>query len=332
MKKHSNLSIFISHQGCTYKCSFCNQIKINKHDKPPTKQEVYDICNQYLPTDNRAKNTEIAFFGGSFTAINRKYMLDLLEVANSFILNKRAMGIRISTRPDAIDDEILLILKKYGVTAIELGAQSMQDDILLKNYRGHTAKQVVEASKLIQQYGFSLGLQMMTGLYGEEDTMSSAIYTANQFIKIKPDTVRIYPTLIFKNTMLENLYIKGIYNAQSLQNAIDVCAVLLELFNDNNINVIRVGLHSDIDMDSFVSGPFHPAFKQFCESKIYFNKLTNLLKGKNKGEYTFSIPKGELSTVVGQKKCNTNAFKNLGYSLSFIENKNIEHLNITSNQ
>ena len=165
--KHSNIAFFIPHIGCPNKCSFCNQNSISGANDIPHEKDVVDVLSNALKSldEDKLSNTEIAFFGGSFTAIDRDYMLELLSAANRFVGKDKFSGIRISTRPDAIDDEVLALLKQYGVTAIDLGAQSMDGEVLEKNFRGHSVEDVVNASKLIQKYRFSLGLQMMTGLY-----------------------------------------------------------------------------------------------------------------------------------------------------------------------
>lgn len=171
--KHANVAIFVPHNGCPHQCSFCNQRSITGQQVQPTPQDILSAIQVAKSSQNaQIRETEIAFFGGSFTAIERSYMCALLNVAAPFVKDKTFSGIRISTRPDAIDDEILTLLKQYGVTSIELGAQSMDDSVLVHNQRGHTAEQVRTASRLIKSYGFSLGLQMMTGLYG--DTVNGA--------------------------------------------------------------------------------------------------------------------------------------------------------------
>ena len=211
---HSNISIFVPHIGCPNMCSFCNQRHITGKTFAPKAQEVIDAVNVAVSSKNyNPKTTEIAFFGGSFTAINRTYMLRLLKTAYQFVESGMVSGIRISTRPDAIDDEILLLLKQYGVTSIELGAQSLNDKVLMLNNRGHSSQDVINASNLIKKHGFSLGLQMMTGLYGDCDEF--AIKTAEEVIKLKPDTVRIYPTIVLKNTDLAALYIDNKYKPQT---------------------------------------------------------------------------------------------------------------------
>ena len=256
-RKHSNISIFVPHIGCPNKCSFCNQRYITGACKGPGADDVGAAVAAAQSSKNYdPATTEIAFFGGSFTAINRNYMTDLLEAAAVFVREGSVRGIRISTRPDAIDEEILCILKDYGVTSIELGAQSMNDRVLKMNNRGHTVRDVENASALIKRHGFELGLQMMTGLYGDSD--SSAIHTAEKLIALRPDTVRIYPTIVLKDTDLAALYADNIYKPQTLSEAVKLAAELYTMFEENGVRVIRLGLHS-IEEKAYIAGPWHPA-------------------------------------------------------------------------
>ena len=201
--KHSNIAIFVPHAGCPHKCSFCDQRTISGAQHSPTGQEVTAVCAQAAEEMKEPGNAEIAFFGGSFTAIDRGYMLELLKAAHPFVQEGKVKGIRISTRPDCITPEILDILKQYGVTAIELGAQSMVDEVLEANERGHCASDAVNASALIRLYGFELGLQMMTGLY--KSSPERDMETMRRIIGISPDTVRIYPTVVLKGTALAEI-------------------------------------------------------------------------------------------------------------------------------
>lgn len=266
-------------------------------------------------------NAEIAFFGGSFTAIDREYMLELLDATKDYI--DKFKGIRISTRPDYINDEILMLLKKYKVTSIELGAQSMCDDVLNNNKRGHSAQDVIDASKLIKSYGFSLGLQMMTGLYKSDDEKD--LITAEKFIEIKPDTVRIYPTIVMKNTDLHRLYEAGEYVNSDLESTVNLCAKLITMFEENDINVIRVGLHhSESLTDNSICGPYHPSFRELCESKIMFNKLYDmLLSEKVKSDITVFVSKTSVSKMIGNKRSNLEKFKELGYNLTIIQDDSL---------
>ena len=257
------------------------------------------------------RNAEIAFFGGSFTAIDREYMLSLLEAAKPYINSFK--GIRISTRPDYIDDDILILLKKYNVTTIELGAQSMRDEVLAANSRGHSARQVREAFKLIRSYGFNAGLQMMTGLY--KATPELDMLTAKEFVKLNPDCVRVYPTVVIKDTELAGLFKSGEYKPYTLEESVDLCADILKLFYDNNIDVIRVGLHySDSLVKNSLFDNYHPAFKELCESKILFDNVKNQLTDyKNIKIY---VNPASVSKLIGQKRSNIIELDSLGYSVS----------------
>ncbi len=313
MSLHANISVFVPHIGCPNRCSFCNQNHITGECEAPTAKTVDDAVRDALKSPKfDSSNTELAFFGGSFTAIKRDYRLELLESAYKYVQNGTIRGIRISTRPDAISEEIIEELKNYGVTAIELGAQSMVDEVLTLNRRGHTADDVKKASKLIKQSGLQLGLQMMTGLLG--DTDEYAMYTAKSIANLSPNTVRIYPTIVLKNTYLEKAFLKGMYKPQTVEDAATLCAELLTFFESKGINVIRVGLHS-IDNDAFVAGPWHAAFGEIVKSKIYLKEILTALKDKPKGNYVVFVNPSEISKAVGQKRANIEKLSKLGYEI-----------------
>ena len=318
MTKHKNLSVFVPHAGCPNQCSFCDQRSISGTQNPPTAQEVTEICDRYLPEADGA-DYEIAFFGGSFTAIDREYMTSLLAAAYPFVQQGRAMGIRISTRPDCISGEILDILKQYGVTSIELGAQSMQNDVLAMNLRGHTAEDVERASALIKEYGFSLGLQMMTGLYGQKNYMEYALDTATKFVALQPDTVRIYPTVTLKNTLLEQKFKSGEYAPPSLEETVKICAELMEVFEKADIRIIKMGLHADTGLEGkIVAGPYHPAFRELCLSRRCLGRIKKQLTNSDRKEYIIKVNPKELSQWKGQKNSNINSLCSMGYSVQIV--------------
>ncbi|MCD7827739.1 MAG: radical SAM protein [Clostridiales bacterium] len=310
--KHINVALFVPHLGCPHTCSFCNQRTISGVASPLTEADIDNAVQIAVQGEYDRKNSEIAFFGGSFTAVDRDYMTTLLKTAYKYVQDGFFKGIRCSTRPDAIDEDILCILKKYGVTAIELGAQSMSDKVLEMNERGHTAADVEKASRLIKEYGFELGLQMMTGLYGDSDEAS--VKTAEKIINLKPETVRIYPTVVLKNTALGNLYTQGIYKPQSLDEAVNLCSKLIQMFNKAGINVIRVGLHSGGGVEEgYLAGAYHPAFREMCESKIYMDMFKNYISEKGiNGKAVIYVAPSEISKAVGQKKRNIEALKTIG--------------------
>ena len=324
MAKHKNLSVFIPHLGCPNQCSFCDQRSISGAQSAPTAAEVAEVCDEFLPREN-GEDYEIAFFGGSFTAIDRCYMIDLLKTAYGFVRQGRAMGIRISTRPDCIDEEVLGILKQYGVTSIELGAQSMQDEVLKLNLRGHTEADVNRASQLIKQYGFSFGLQMMTGLYGQKDYMAYAVDTANKFVALQPDTVRIYPTVTLKNTMLEKVFLSGEYVPPTVDETVEICAELMDIFDNAGIKIIKMGLHADTGLeDKIVAGPYHPAFRELCLAQQKFARIKQQLTNKEQKIIIIKVNPKQLSQWKGQKNTNIQKLAQLGYTAQIVGDNAVE--------
>ncbi len=310
MPKHRNVALFVPHLGCPHRCVFCDQRAISGAASAPTPDDVRRAAD--IALSGGETGGEIAFFGGSFTAVDRAYMLSLLEAAYPFIRDGSFAGIRISTRPDAIDRERLSILKDYGVTAIELGAQSADDEVLRLNERGHTFAQTVGACGLVREYGIGLGLQMMTGMYDEKP--DSAFRTAEAFCALRPDTMRIYPTVVLKNTRLARLFESGDYIPQTLDEAAEQCARLLQFFYREGIPVIRLGLHSGGGVDeNRIAGPYHPAFRELCESRIYLSLTLAALRDRARGSYTVSVAPKEVSKAVGQRRSNLAALARAGW-------------------
>lgn len=312
--KHTNIALFVPHNGCPHACSFCSQWKITGQSSQPTPEDVVravETARQSLGKE--LANAELAFFGGSFTAIDRNDMTELLSAAAPYIRKKELAGIRISTRPDAIDEEILSTLRSFGVTAIELGAQSMCDEVLSANHRGHTSLDVKNASELIRQSGFSLGLQMMTGLY--QSTPERDRRTAEQLADLHPDTIRIYPTVVLKGTELDDLYQRGAYVPQQLDEAVMLCAELLQYFEERNIRVIRLGLHDSESLrKNMTAGAYHPAFRELCESEILYRNALAAMKQKGiwEGTAEFFIHPSSVSRFVGQKRTNLLRLQQVG--------------------
>lgn len=254
---------------------------------------------------------EIAFFGGSFTAIEKNIQEELLQVAYEYIKQGKVESIRISTRPDAINKEILKMLKKYKVKTIELGVQSANNYILKRANRGHTFEDVKKASKLIRLYGFTLGHQMMVGL--PESTRIDEINTAKALIKLKPKMIRIYPVLVVKNTQLEKEYLEGKYQPLTLVQSIEICKELVRMFADKNIEIIRVGLQNTDEISTpgegkseVVAGPYHPAFRQLVESAMWYDAIVNKIKKLNVKvkEVQVTVNPIDVNNVIGHKKIN----------------------------
>lgn len=327
MSKHANISIFVPHVGCPHKCSFCNQNAITGQTDIPHAKDVKAACETALLSGVNPQETEIAFFGGSFTAIPRKYMLELLEAAKPY-LDRGFKGIRLSTRPDCITPEMLDILSSYGVTAIELGAQSMYDEVLSANERGHTSNDVVKASALIKSYGFTLGLQMMVGLY--KSTSERDIGTAERIIALSPDEVRIYPVVVLDGTKLGELYKSGEYKVYSIDEAVKICAKLLDMFEEKNIKVIKLGLHSSQDVEGTkLSGIYHPAFRELCEGLRLRSMMESMMDSVKK--CTFTVKPRDVSAAIGQKRCNIEYFKSKGIEVSVKPDpRQIERLRIVT--
>ena len=312
--KHINVALFVVHKGCPHMCSFCNQRSISGSHKDLTPDDVHSAVKIAVESlsENQAAGGEIAFFGGSFTMVEREYMLSLLEAAYEYVGKGIFKGIRISTRPDGIDGEICRILKKYGVTAVELGAQSLDDRVLMLNERGHTAEQVENACKILKEYGFEVGLQMMTGLYGSED--SDSLKTAEKIVDLAPSTVRIYPTVVLKGTRLYELMKNGEFIPKGVDETVDLCARLIEMFENAGIKVIRVGLHSGGGVEEgFAGGAYHPALRELCEGRLYYNHASLLLENYESGRYVLCVNPKEISKMTGQKKENLIRLREKGF-------------------
>ena len=314
MEKHCIIPIFVPHLGCPNDCIFCNQKSISGQKNEMTKEKAKEIIENYLKSIRKEKENvkiEIAFFGGSFTAIKEEKQEELLKVAYEYVKSKDVDSIRISTRPDAINKEILKRLKKYGVKTIELGVQSANNYILNRINRGHTFEDVKKASKMIRWYGFKLGHQMMVGL--PESTRLDEINTAKQLIKLKPKMVRIYPTLVIKNTKLEKEYEEGKYKPLSVVQTVEVCKDLVRMFTDKKIDVIRIGLQTTDEISKpgsknseVVAGPFHPALRQLVESAMWYDAIVGKIKKLNVKvkEVEVTVNPVDSNNVIGHKKEN----------------------------
>ena len=311
MKKRI-IPIFVPHRGCPHDCIFCNQKKITGVSTEVTSEEARNIIEEYLPTIPKDASVEIAFFGGSFTAIDEKVQNELLSVAKEYVDKGLVSDIRMSTRPDCISVDILNRLKKYKTTIIELGVQSMDAKVLHDSARGHDIESVIKSAHLIKDSGINLGLQMMVGL--PSDTEEKCIETAKKFIELDPFCVRIYPTLVVKDTGLETLLNKGEYKPFTLEQCIQIVKKLLVLFYVNNINVIRVGLQATEDIQlgkGIVDGPYHPAFRELVEGEMIKDYLYYLvIQNKTVSNVEIKTNNKNISKIVGNKKSNKLLFKN----------------------
>lgn len=333
MKHQYIIPIFVPHLGCPNDCIFCNQKSISGQKKNMTKEQAKNIIDNYLKNLNDSDALiEIAFLGGSFTAINENLQNELLELAYTYVKEGKVESIRISTRPDCIDKNILKRLKKYKVKTIELGVQSANDFVLKRANRGHTFEDVKKASKLIRWYGFRLGHQMMVGL--PESTRQDEINTAKALIKLRPKMVRIYPVLVVKNTKLEKEYENGIYKALPLPQAVETCKQLVRMFSDKNIDIIRVGLQNTDEISDpssekseVVAGPYHPAFRQLVESGLWYDAIVEKIKKLNVKvkEVQVTVNPLDVNNVIGHKKDNVLKLKEF-YDVDLVlkQNSNIK--------
>lgn len=317
MKKEYIIPIFVPNLGCPNDCTFCNQKKISGEQKQVTADDVRKTVEYYLSNfKDESKYVEIAFFGGSFTGIDKEKQLELLEAANEYIKEGKVGSIRISTRPDYIDRKTLKMLKKYHVKTIELGVQSSNDYILNKSKRGNTFKDVVKASRLIRFYGFILGHQMMVGM--PDSTELDEMKTARDLIKLKPKIVRIYPVLVIKGTELAREYSKGEYVPLTVEQAVQRCKEITYMFRKKKINVIRIGLQNTDEITSpeedgseVLAGPFHPAFRQLVEGAMWYDSIAEKIKKINAKvkRVQIEVNPQNVNDVIGHKKVNIQKLK-----------------------
>lgn len=315
MKEHAIIPIFIPHEGCPNDCVFCNQKKITARQKPVTADDVIHVIQQYLSTLDRSKikTIEIAFFGGSFTGIPMEKQTSYLAIAKEYKDKGMVDKIHLSTRPDYINREILDNLKSYGVDVIELGVQSFDDDVLKLSNRGHDSAIVYESSKLIKEYGFSLGIQLMIGLPG--DSMEKCIASAKAAVSIGPDIARLYPTIVIEDTLLYEWTVNKTYHPLSQEEAISRTKAMYLILQEAGINIIRVGLKSSdiINADGQITGgTFHPAFRQLVEGEIARDILTPMIEATastNPSTITIKANEKWLSNVVGNGGCNKEYWK-----------------------
>ena len=318
--RHINIPIFIPHLGCPNQCVFCNQKTISGQ----ASFSLDDVKNQIeyaLSTIVESSEVEIAFFGGSFTGIDRELMISLLEIAYSYVENGKVKSIRCSTRPDYISEEVLVVLKKYGVKTIELGLQSVSESVLKLSKRGHNFSDEERACKLITDYGFVLVGQMMIGLPGSD--LTSEIKTAKFRIKSGAESARIYPTVVFRDTELCTMTSEGRYTPLEIDDAVKRASVVLGMFIDAGVNVIRIGLQSNENLTSdetYVAGPNHVALGELVIGEYYFNKIVDIAQSNKlaqDSEIEIFVANGALSKAVGQNKINKTRLNRMFKSVSF---------------
>lgn len=306
MKKNYIIPIFIPHLGCPNDCIFCNQKKIAKDYDAQKEENIKNDIEKYLALYEGKQDIELAFYGGSFTALDYPLMLSYLKLANTYIDKGLIDSIRISTRPDAINEEILEELEKYRVKTIELGAQSMNDEVLDALKRGHKAADTIRSAKMIKDKGFTLGLQMMTGLYKSTEKLDIA--TAEAIAALEPDFVRIYPTLVIKDTELLDRLEDGSYTSLDVDKAVHNLKRIVTIFEAKNIEIIRIGLQTTDNIQlgkDIVAGPFHPAIRSLTYEAIYLDIIEEYIEvNKITNDFTIASSKKVASYLSGSKKAN----------------------------
>jgi len=308
--RHVNIPIFVTHMGCEHDCVFCNQKKIARAF-PMSIEKARDIIDRAVKTlPKEGVYAEIAFFGGSFSGIDLFEQTNYLKLAKQYVDSGVVRSIRLSTRPDMIDEEILDNFKEHGVNAVELGVQSMDDEVLKMNKRGHSASDVVAAARLIKEYGFELGVQLMPGLFG--DTYEKSVLSAKKAVSLLPDTARIYPTLVIKDTELCALYRAGAFVPLSLDEAVKVSAQIYLIMKSAGVTVLRMGLMANegLNGDDLIAGPYHPAFGELVAGRVMLQKAREILNGRKAPEnIVIEVKRGEVSKMTGQKRQNIDALK-----------------------
>lgn len=330
-QKHVNIPIFLPNLACPHQCIFCNQNHISSQENIPTPFEAQKIIERNLTTIPDDYVVQVAFFGGSFTCLPIETQIKYLSVVQPFINRNQIKSIRISTRPDYISEDILSILKKYHVADIELGAQSTNNEVLKKSGRGHSREAIENASKIITNYGFNLGLQMMIGLPG--DTYETALQTAQDIVQFGAKTTRIYPTLVIADTPLAKLYMQGKYEPLSLNDAVQWSKDIYQFFQQNNVTVLKVGLHPNEDFSSkkyLLAGPYHQSFKELLFTEIWFEKLS-LLRKKNQSDKNISIfvSADEIHYAIGYNSKNRQELRKYYKDVQFVTDNSLQNYEFT---
>ena len=295
------IPIFVPHAGCPNNCVFCDQKRISGSLFPASGQTVRETLDGL----EKGAGYELAFYGGSFTAIPTAVQEELLSAAGPYMDNGAVSAIRVSTRPDAVDSEALSRLARYGVKTVELGAQSMSGEVLRLSGRGHTAEDTVRAAKTVKERGFALILQMMTGLPGS--TAEEDIRTAQKIITLQPDGVRIYPTVVIRGTALEEMWKNGSYQEHTVEEAMEVCSRILPMFEEAGIPVIRLGLNPTEELSGGIAaaGAYHPALGELVRSRVLRRRMEEMLADVPPGAaVVFSVPRQQLSSAIGQHREN----------------------------
>lgn len=306
--RESIIPVFVPHLGCPNDCVFCNQRRISGALSPATAEDVKSAIERAAALPQSGVKRQLAFYGGSFTAIPISEQESLLSAAKEYIDSGFLNAVRLSTRPDAIDEATLKRLKSHGVETIELGAQSMDDEVLALSGRGHTVSDVESAAAMVKASGFRLILQMMTGLPGSDDERD--IESARRIAALKPDGVRIYPTVIVRDTALFELWRAGRYKEHGVEDAVRVCAEIVPIFESAGIPIIRLGLNptEELSQGEAAGGAYHPALGELVRSRILLKKAEALLAdAEPDSDVEITVPPRLVSQMTGQHGANKTA-------------------------
>ncbi len=302
MKTHMNIPVFIPHLGCPHDCAFCSQRSVTNVQAAPSPESVAFSIQSHLATRGE-KRAEIAFFGGSFTGIPRKDQAAYLAAARPFLESGVAESIRVSTRPDCIDADTVAFLKENGVKTVELGAQSMSDEVLKASRRGHTPSDTIRAASLIREGGLTLGLQMMTGL--PASTMETEVETARAFVALGASIARIYPTVVFYDTALYGFMQAGTYTPPTMEETVSRAAAALSVLEEGGVRVIRIGLQETETLGAKAAGgAYHPALGEMVRSRLWRDRLARAIPQMDTKEITVFCAERLTSLVLGQHREN----------------------------
>jgi len=306
--------VFIPHAGCPHRCVFCNQAAVTGHGGAwPEADDWATHAGEFLRFRGRRQETsQIAFFGGNFLGLPDERVRAMLTAAAEYVHRAQVDGIRFSTRPDTVNRKTLRLIAAFPVQTVELGAQSMDAEVLMLSRRGHTAADTLAAVELLKAAGYAVGLQVMVGLPG--DDAARLMETGRRIADLKPDFVRIYPTLVLAGSILETWYRAGRYRPLEVEEAVEQTMPLYRLFRQRGIAVIRTGLQPTVELSrggSVAAGPFHPAFGHLVQSACFLDAVRNALCRKSISGRTLEIcvhPRS-LSRMRGLKNANCEAIK-----------------------
>ena len=325
-KRHFTIPVFLPMEACPFQCIFCDQDRITGKATVPSPGEVTHILHQHLSTIPE-KNTDVeaGFFGGTFTGLPPERQRAYFEKVLPFMKNGRIQGIRLSTRPDFISREIQDLLKEYPVKTIELGIQSMDDEVLSKSSRGHTSRTSENASRMIREAGFSLGLQMMIGLPG--DTEEKSVNTAKRIVELGASETRIYPVIVIKGTPLEKVFLKGKYIPLELDEAISWTKKVVSVFEEFDIKIIRIGLHPSeglLNRTDYIAGPFHASFRELVMTSLWTDRFRDLFN-KKPGEFIqIRVNPADLNPAIGYYGKNRKLLEKHFRSVKFVADPEIK--------